>query len=269
MTSAQQNGEAADAPTPHAVGVRGFLSQMHMHRPTVPEFASSLLKTIVIAVFLLSFVFQPFVIPSESMERTLLVGDFLLMNKQIYARAGALTQWLFPHRDVERGDIVIFHHPKPELLVKRVIGLPGDRLHIAAGHVYINGQKLDEPYAVFEPTLGNPLGDDFPVSVDLDPRVDPKWWRQMEGLTANGELRIPEGYYFLLGDNRNHSSDSREWGLVARDQIVARPLVIYFSLRRPSTTDTLAAVNDRLGHDGEDAGWKHFARWKRIFTVVH
>lgn len=268
MKEAQQSEAAGQGQTATAGGLAAFLRHMHMHRPTLPEFASSLLKTIVIAIFLLSFIFQPFVIPSESMERTLLVGDFLLMNKQIYAPPDRLTKWFMPYREVERGDIVIFHHPRPELLVKRVVGLPGERLRISGGHVYINGQKLDEPYAVFEPTLGNPLGDDFPSMANIDPRVDPKWWQQMETLTQNGELRIPAGYYFLLGDNRNHSSDSREWGLVARERIVARPLVIYFSLRRPSTTDTLAAADDRLGLDGERAGWKRFARWNRIFTVV-
>lgn len=264
MTTEQQTAQGAGAE-----GVMAYLRHMHVHRPTLPEFASSLLKTLVVAIFLLSFIFQPFVIPSESMERTLLVGDFLLMNKQIYARAGRLDGWLMPHRDVQRGDIVVFHHPRPELLIKRVIGLPGDRLRITGGHVYINGQKLDEPYAVFEPTLGNPWGDDFPNPEVIDPRIEPKWWQQMETLVSDGELSIPAGDYFLMGDNRNHSSDSREWGLVARNQIAARPLVIYFSLRRPSTTDTLAPADDRLGHDGEHTDWGHFARWKRLFTVVH
>ncbi len=246
-----------------------FLRHMHVNRPTLPEFSSSLLKTLVVAIFLLGFIFQPFVIPSESMERTLLVGDFLLMNKQIYARTGRWDRWLLPHREVQRGDIVVFHHPKPKLLIKRVIGLPGDRVRITDGHVYINGQKLDEPYAVFEPTLGNPVGDDFPNLAAVDPRIEPMWWEQLETIASDGELHVPAGYYFMMGDNRNHSSDSREWGLVARDQIAARPLFIYFSLRRPSTTDTLAPADDRLGHDGEHTGWKHFARWERLFTVVH
>ena len=98
------------------------------HLPTVPEALAAFLRAMVVALFLLTFILQPFLIPSESMEHTLLVGDFLLVNKQIFAPAGPLTRWLMPYRDIERGDIVVFHHPRPPLLVKRVVGLPGDRI---------------------------------------------------------------------------------------------------------------------------------------------
>ena len=265
---------APPAPTPALTPYREFLHHLHLHRPTIPEAAASLLKTIVVALFLLSFVFQPFLIPSESMERTLLVGDFLLMNKQIYAPAGKLTSWIFPYREVERGDIVVFHHPKPANLVKRVIGLPGDRLRIVQGQLFINGQKINEPYVTFEtPLAGPPFGDDFPAAIYYDPNVDPKWWHQMQTLTQNGELIIPPDHYFVLGDNRNHSADSRSWGFVTRQQIIARPFIIYFSINRPSTTDTQEVVpeveNDRLGHNRElSTRLETFARWKRIFTVV-
>src|SRR5579871_6499357 len=103
------------------------------HLPSVPEALASFLRTIVVALFLLTFVLQPFLIPSESMEHTLLVGDFLLVNKQIFAPAGSphtLTRWIMPYRDVERGDIVVFHHAQPPYLVKRVVGIPGDRIRI-------------------------------------------------------------------------------------------------------------------------------------------
>ena len=108
------------------------------HLPTVPEALASLLRTVVVALFVLTFVLQPFLIPSESMEHTLLVGDFLLVNKQIFAPSGSnhFARWMMPYRDVERGDIVVFHHPEPHpYLVKRVIGLPGDRLRIEDGRV--------------------------------------------------------------------------------------------------------------------------------------
>jgi signal peptidase I len=241
--------------------------------PAVSEAFASLLQTIVIALFLLTFVLQPFLIPSESMEHTLLVGDFLLVNKQIFSPAGgggSLTRWLMPYRDVERGDVVVFHHPNPSYLVKRVVGIPGDHIRINAGRVTVNGTALDEPYAVFEPAAASPFRENFPASLYTDPSIDPTWWRQLQSLTQNGELVVPEGQYFMLGDNRNHSLDSRFWGLVPRDAIVARPLVIYFSLRRPSTTDVEEAADDRLGHDRElTARLAGFARWKRIFTVVH
>ena len=244
------------------------------HLPTVPEALASLLRTIVVALFLLTFVLQPYLIPSESMEHTLLVGDFLLVNKQVYAPAGRLTRWLLPYRGVVRGDIVVFHHPQPPLLVKRVVGLPGDRLRIEDGRVTINGQPLVEPYVTFEPAVLNPFRDDFPATVYTDPEVDPTWWKQMQGLIHDGELVVPPHEYFVLGDNRNHSKDSRFWGFVPQSQIVARPLVIYFSLTRPSTTDidpaAQQAADDRLGHDKELAArLAGFARWKRIFHVVH
>ena len=249
------------------------LSWLRLHLPTVPEALASLLRTIVAALFLLTFVLQPYLIPSEIMEHTLLVGDFLLVNKQVYAppgKPGSLNRCLFPYREVARRDIVVFHHPQPPYLVKRVVGIPGDRLRIEDGRVTVNGLTLDEPYAAFEPTARSPFRDEFPGQVYTDPEVDPVWWKQMQSLTRDGELVVPEGQYFVLGDNRNHSKDSRFWGFVPRAQIVARPLVIYFSLSRPSTTDVQQAADDKLGHDRElSARLTGFARWKRIFRVVH
>jgi len=247
--------------------------KLHLHLPTVPEAFASFLRTIVVALFLLTFLLQPFLIPSESMEHTLLVGDFLLVNKQIFAPAGqtrGLMRWLLPYRDVERGDIVVFHHPDPPYLVKRVVGVPGDRIHIEDGRVTVNGMTLDEPYAAFEPAAPNPFRDNFPAKIYTDPNIDPIWWRQLQGFTHDGELIVPQGEYFMLGDNRNHSKDSRFWGFVPRQAIVARPLVIYFSVRRASTTDVQEASDDRLGHDRElSARLIGFARWKRIFRIVH
>jgi signal peptidase I len=246
--------------------------------PTSPQAVASLLRTIVVALFVLTFVLQPLLIPSESMERTLLVGDFLLFNKQVYAPANRLTWWLLPHRNVARGDIVVFHHSDPPLLVKRVVGIPGDRLRIVAGQVFVNGVALNEPYAAFEPAPPNPDRDNCPANIYTDPQVDPDWWRQMQSLTRDGQLVVPPGEYFVLGDNRNHSKDSRFWGFVPRQAIMARPLVIYFSLTRPSSTDvqqtvqaaTQQASDDRLGHERELAEkLTGFARWRRIFHVVH
>lgn len=241
----------------------------------IPEAVSSLMRTIIIALFVLTFITQPMVIPSGSMERTLLVGDFLLMNRETLAPAGIWKQ-ILPYGAVQRGEIITFHSPvnKNEYLVKRVIGLPGDRLHVDNGHVWLNGAPLDEPYLAFEPTTDNPYLDHFPAKVYTDPRVNPEWWKTLQANTHNGDLVIPPGQYFMLGDNRNNSLDSRYWGFVRRDQMIARPLVIYFSLQ-PARTD-LAQVSepqpsdDRLGHDRNlSAQVKGFARWRRIFHVVH
>jgi signal peptidase I len=261
----------AHEPCPNVQGVR---HPLRLHLPTVPEALASLLQTVVVALFLLTFFLQPYLIPSESMEHTLLVGDFLLVNKQIYAPSNRWTRLLLPYRDVVRGDVIVFHHPQPPFLVKRVVGVPGDRLRIEDGRVMVNGQAQNEPYAAFEPAASNPFRDDFPAKIYTDPEVDPAWWQQMQSLTHNGELVIPDGEYFVLGDNRNHSKDSRFWGFVKRSQVVARPLVVYFSLARPSTTDVqqaaLQAPDDRLGHDRQlSAKVTGFARWKRIFHVVH
>ena len=248
--------------------------KLRQHLPSLPEACATLVRMVVVVLFLHTFILQPFLIPSESMEHTLLVGDFLLFNKQVYAPASNATRWLMPYRDVARGDIVVFHHPHPEYLVKRVVGIPGDRLRIEDGRVTVNGQPLQEPYATFEPAAPSSFRDNFPARIYTDPQVDPDWWKQMQSLVHNDELVVPPGEYFVLGDNRNHSKDSRFWGFVERREIVARPLVIYFSVSRPSSTDVqqagLEARDDRLGHDSQlPTKLTGFARWKRIFRVVH
>jgi signal peptidase I len=253
-------------------------AQLREHLPTLPQALASLMQTVVVALFVLTFIVQPLLIPSESMERTLLVGDFLLSNKQTYAPASRLSRWLLPYRNPVRGDIVVFRHSYPPMLIKRVVGLPGDRLRIAGRQVFINGVALREPYAAFEPAPSNPARDNFPGEIYPGPQVDPEWWRQMQSLTRDGELTVPPGQYFVLGDNRNHSLDSRYWGFVPRDAVVGRPLVIYFSLDRPSSTDVeqipqepaRPAADDKLGHERElVAKVEAFARWRRIFHVVH
>jgi signal peptidase I len=257
---------------------------VHDARHGLPEALASLMRTIIIALFVLTFVAQPMVIPSESMEHTLLVGDFLLVNRTTLA-PGGIWKRILPYAEVARGEIVTFHSPldRREYLVKRVIGLPGDRLRIDHDLVTVNGVPLEEPYATFEPTAANPYLDHFPTQVYSDPAVEPDWWKQMQQLTQGGELVIPAGKFFMLGDNRNHSRDSRYWGFVSRNQIIARPLVIYFSLARPSRYDVQTTVeasnaqapnaqapNDRLGHDSDlSAHLRGFARWRRIFHVVH
>lgn len=238
--------------------------------PTFPEAAASLLRTIVVALFVLTFIMEPFLIPSGSMEGTLLVGDFLLSNRQVFAPAGPVGRWILPYENVQRGNIVVFYHPHLGLLVKRAVGVPGDRLRIVNGRVYINDKAMAEPYARIEPVAPDAFADDFPPKEYTDPAVDPEWWRQMQKDTHDGELTIPAGNYFVLGDNRNHSDDSRFWGYVPRSAIFAEPLVIYFSVRRLSVTDGAQAANDKLAKKRDIvARLRGFARWSRIFRVVH
>ncbi len=242
---------------------------LRLHLPTVPDAFASLMRTIIVALFLLTFVLQTYLIPSESMERTLLVGDFLLVNRQVFSPSGDLTRWLMPYREPRRGDVIVFHHPRPPLLVKRIVGLPGDRIRIRDGHAWVNGAPLSEPYAVFDPAAANPARDNFPAAIYSDPGIDLDWWHSMQSLVKSGELTVPPGQYFVLGDNRNHSADSRFWGFVPRRAIVARPLLIYFSVLQPSGDDAGQGMDDRLGHNRElTAKPAGFARWERIFRIV-
>jgi len=238
--------------------------------PGVLEMIRSLFAVLVVALFILTFIVQPFRIPSESMERTLLVGDFLLVNKAAFAPPGA-WKWLLPYRAVDRGDVIVFHFPPdpPEHVVKRVIGLPGDHIHLENGLAWVNGRRLNEPWAVFEPAYADDFRDSFPTQLYTDPGVDPRWWMEMRREVRGGDLVVPRGEYFVLGDNRNFSRDSRYWGFVPRDHIVGRPFVIYFSLREPSATDVAELPDDRLGQKNDLLyRLEDFARWNRFLRVV-
>jgi len=206
-------------------------AQSHQPRDGVLTAVKSTVEIVVCALFLVTFVLQPFRIPSASMEPTLKVGDFLLVDKQSFAPAGWVDRVLPPTR-IERGDLVVFHYPvEPALhLVKRVVGVPGDRLRLRGGHVLVNGQPLMEPYAFHSPSRSNGFRDDFPSLLEVDPSVDLKWWLELRRTSLQGDVVVPAGEYFVLGDNRNDSEDSRYWGFVPRDAIVGRPLLVYFSL---------------------------------------
>lgn len=243
----------------------------HLVFPNLLETFRSLLSIIVIALFVLTFVVQPFRIPSESMERTLLVGDFLLVNKTVYGQSGA-WHWLLPYEQVNRGDIIVFHFPldPSDHVVKRVVGVPGDRIHLQNGVVCVNGQKQSEPFAIFEGSYQDTFRDQFPAKLYTDPGVDTHWWMQMRHDVQNGELVVPAGQYFVLGDNRNHSRDSRYWGFVPRANVVGLPFLIYFSLHQPSATDANTLPNDKLGHEKSPLDTvMDFARWSRMFRVIH
>jgi signal peptidase I len=247
------------------------------HRPGVLPATQSLLHLIVIAIFIITFCAQPFRIPSESMESTLLVGDFLLVNKQLASPGtpdGSLS--LFPSAAIHRGDIIVFHDPVDASLhlVKRVIGLPGDRLRLHSGTVYINGHALTEPYAVYRSAPPDNFRDNFPRLQSADPEIDSHWWIRMRSLIDNGELIIPTGNYFVMGDNRNDSEDSRYWGFVPREAIVGKPMLIYFSLEQHDTdrdgafTQQAVAENQHPKHPGKIDTLVDFARWGRIFQIV-
>lgn len=254
----------------------------HILVPSPLEVLRSLLTLLVVAFFILTFIVQPFRIPSESMERTLLVGDFLLVNKSVYGPPGHFG-WMLPYRAIRPGDIIVFHFPlnPPEHVIKRVIGVPGDRIHLVHGVVFRNGQPLKEPYVIREPAYPDYFRDNFPAGPYTNPSIDTHWFDQMRNFESGaGDIIVPANSYFVMGDNRNYSRDSRYWGFVPRANIVGGPVIIYFSLRRPSTTDVselppkapLPAADDKLEHEGPPDRILDkivdFARWSRILRVV-
>jgi signal peptidase I len=234
----------------------------------------SLIYIMVVALFIITFCVQPFRIPSGSMEPTLLIGDFLLVDKQSPATDSSGS--LLPSARIRRGEIIVFHYPvNPEMhLIKRVVGLPGDHLKLRDGHVYINGSSLPESYAVYRPSGPDSFRDNFPRLQSADPDIDSHWWIRMRTLIDNGELIIPAGNYFVLGDNRNDSEDSRYWGFVPRADIVGRPLLVYFSLRQGTDdssplagTATAAEIHSQLPAGKFDA-FADFARWGRTLQII-
>ncbi len=215
----------------------------------VTSSVQSLLGTVVIAVFVITFVVQAFQIPSPSMENTLLVGDYLLVNKLCYG-GGSVGDYLMPYRNVQRGDIVVFHYPvdPAQHFVKRVIGLPGDRVRLVNKQVLVNGVPLKEPYAHFSRPADDVFRDNFP-RLDVMSGPTPEWWLQLRKLVEDGQLIVPEGHYFVMGDNRDNSSDSRYWGFVPRANIIGRPLVIYWSVQGAEGEGTaLSSVSAKLYH---------------------
>jgi len=201
------------------------------HREGPLHALKSVFEIIVVALFVTTFIAQPFQIPTPSMVPTLRIGDFILVDKQTFA-PGAGHYGILPKSTVQRGDIIVFHWPvDPSMhLVKRVIGVPGDRIRLHHGRVFINGQPLAEPYAFYSRSRPNSFRDEFPSLREADPNVEPAWWLNLRSSISGGELTVPPGEYFVLGDNRNDSEDSRYWGFVPRDAIVGRPLVVYFAV---------------------------------------
>jgi len=243
----------------HYVYPQGFLGM-----------TQAMLTILVIAVFILTFIVQPYRIPSASMEDALLVGDFLLVNKVVYSKPG-IWYSLLPYENIQRDDIIVFHFPVDSSmqLVKRVIGLPHDHIRLQAGHVLVNDQLVHEPFAIYIHTFPSAFRDYFPSQLYTDPGVNTHWWIEMRHDVHNGELAVPANMYFVLGDNRNDSLDSRYWGFVPRQNIVGQPFLVYFSLRRSSTSEVTGLPNDRLAH--ERNWWIRLAgmaRWGRMFHVI-
>lgn len=224
--------------------------------------------TILLLLFLTTTLVQAFVIPTGSMEDTLLIGDHLLVDKLAYAPAGPVSKYLLPYRPVKRGDIIVFRFPVDikQTFVKRCMGVPGDRIRIVNKQVYLNGVKLDEPYAVHKIDYFDSYRDNFPGEPNVT--VDSGAIDMLTHHVVNGEVVVPPNHYFAMGDNRDSSLDSRYWGFVPRENIVGKPLIVYWSYDAP--TDQLTDSGVSVTHVFDLV--KNFfpkTRWKRTFMLIH
>ena len=208
-----------------------------MKKSVLREYAESLIIAVVLALFVRTWVFQAFKIPTGSMEPNLLVGDHLIVNKMIFSPAvTGLERALLPHREIRRGDVIVFKYPEePERdFIKRVIGLPGDRLELRRKTIYINGEPVVEPYA----HLTAPASEAGGATDDLREYYGP--------------VTVPARQYFMMGDNRDNSQDSRYWGFLPAHYVKGKALFIYFSFEEGSS---LANVLQGT-------------RWDRLLNIV-
>jgi len=262
------------------------------------EAFASLCVMLVVYLFVIGFIFQNFEIPSPSMQNTLLVGDHLLVDRTTLARGSKWAPFVH-YRPVERGDIIVFMKPHSEvpdmILVKRAIGVPGDRIHLRKGVVYVNGVAQAEPYAIQPSEMDlAPYRDDFPSdlvglrwygSEDLAQRgecqnrecveseaIDNRvmdWVDDLPKYIQGDDLVVPPGMVFAMGDNRTHSLDGRFWGFVPQKNILGRPLFVYWSFKTPDDQVDKTSTSDKLKFLLFEA--THFfdeTRWNRTFHVT-
>ncbi len=224
--------------------------------------------TIILLLFGTTTLVQAFVIPTGSMEDTLLIGDHLLVDKLAYAPAGAITKNLLPYSEIKRGDIIVFRYPVDirQTFVKRVVGIPGDHIKLENKKVFLNGKMLQEPYKFHKTDYIDSYRDNFPG--DPNVRLYEPAQVMLEKHVQNGEVVVPPANYFAMGDNRDSSLDSRYWGFVPRENIIGKPLIIYWSYDAP--TERLA--NPTIGLDHVlDLAQNFFTktRWRRTFRLIH
>jgi signal peptidase I len=224
--------------------------------------------TIILLLFGTTTLLQAFVIPTGSMEDTLLIGDHLLVDKLAFAPKGGFSKYILPYTNVKRGDIIVFRYPVDisQTFVKRCIGVPGDRIHLQNKQLWLNGKPMDEPYVYHKTEFIDAYRDNFPAdsTVGFPDQAHDMLAHHLEG----GDVVVPPGYYFAMGDNRDSSLDSRYWGFVPRGNIIGKPLIIYWSY--DATTDALTGTPLNLDHLLDMV--LHFptkTRWNRTFRLIH
>ncbi len=238
----------------------------------------SLVVTVILAIFGTTFVLQAFKIPTGSMETTLLIGDHLLVNKFAFAYHTSTLGSVLPYRSVRRGDVVVFKYPYAEEqiepgehYVKRVIGIPGDRIKIVHRQVFLNGKPLVEPYVrhiYSQETIHS--GDDFPPAYPEQLQtITLRWSREMPNFVKGDELVVPPGKLFVMGDNREQSQDGRFWGFVPMELVTGRPLVIYWSFETPREEYMQNSLYDRARQTFElIVYFIPRTRWRRTMGLV-
>lgn len=242
-------------------------------RETTVEFLASLAGVLVTGLFIITFILQAFEIPSASMENTLLIGDHVFVNRVQFAPPSRWIQPIVHYTQIHDGDIVVFLSPaEPDLyVVKRIMGVPGDHIHLRDGAVYRNGQKLDERYVLNTGVNPyDPYRDSFP---DVPPsdysNATSEWKLTMPQHIENGDLVVPPDSYFAMGDHRDVSYDSRYWGFIPRENVIGRPMFIYWSFETPPDQYQRTSFGDRISFLGHVV--LHFfdmTRWKRTLKVV-
>jgi signal peptidase I len=242
-------------------------------RETTVEFLASLAGVLVTGLFIITFILQAFEIPSASMENTLLIGDHVFVNRVQFAPGSHWIQPIVPYTKIHDGDIVVFLSPAESDLyvVKRIMGVPGDRIHLRDGAVYRNGQKLDEPYIL---NTGSELDeyyrDNFPAVPPTEyGNATAEWKLTLPQHIENGDLVVPPDSYFAMGDHRDVSYDSRYWGFIPRQNVIGRPMFIYWSFETPSNQYQRTSMGERISFIGHVV--LHFfdmTRWKRTLKVV-
>jgi signal peptidase I len=240
---------------------------------TTVEFLASVAGVLVTGLFIITFVFQAFAIPSSSMEDTLLIGDHLFVNREQFAPPTHWMDRLMPYRDPRRNDIAVFLSPEqPGLfLVKRIMGVPGDRIHLRDGAVYRNGEKLVEPYVQHKVRNYDPYRDNFPAVPPSEASNvrNQKWTEEMPSHIEGEDIVVPPDSYFAMGDNRDVSYDSRYWGFIPRKNVIGHPMFIYWSFVTPADQYEMDSWGDRFQFITHIV--IHFfdeTRWKRTFRIV-
>ena len=236
------------------------------------EFISSMAVVLVTGLFIVTFNMQAFEIPSSSMVQTLLIGDHVFVDR---VTAAPKTTWagpLLPYRDIREGDIIVFLSPiEPGLhVVKRIIGVPGDRIRLRNGILYRNGERVDEPYVIRSMHNYIPYRDEFPaISPDVNSGLAAEWMITMNTYLKDGDVVVPPNSYFAMGDNRDVSFDSRYWGFIPRENVIGRPMFIYWSFETDENQYKKTAANERVGWLGHVV--LHFfdkTRWSRTLRIV-